>query len=353
MTKRMISMLVVIGALVAGLAAVKFHQIQEAIAQASSFQPPPEAVTTVVAKREAWPDTLQAIGSVAAVLLSAVLFGCAPAWQAARLNLNDTLKEGGRALRAGRNRMQRALVVVEFALALTLLAGGGLAVHSLMNLSRTELGFPTERLLTFFLPIPPTRLEGAERIRLFHEQLHGRIEAGLDAVFAARYPHLRARRIGPVLDAGSIGFVQHAYEDTYGIDVDPFVLLRAHRGASRRAAQGLVLAGLNSRTLPRARAVRTGQGEWKIRGRLAKSSLVFAYLLPVRPPGWLLASVRSALRRFPRLRTESWRSRLEHLENRNLDTGRLETPHDRHGAFLRAQRYVLAARAAASEAAAA
>ncbi len=115
--------------------------------------------------------------SVAAVLLSGVLFGCAPAWQAARLNLNDTLKEGGRAQRAGRHRMQRARGGGEFALALTLLAGGGLAVHSLMNLSRTELGFPTERLLTFFLPIPPTRLEGAERIRLFHEQLHGRIEA--------------------------------------------------------------------------------------------------------------------------------------------------------------------------------
>jgi membrane fusion protein (multidrug efflux system) len=67
MTKRMISMLAVIGALIAGLGAVKFHQIRMAIAQASSFQPPPEAVTTVVAKREAWPDTLQAIGSVAAV----------------------------------------------------------------------------------------------------------------------------------------------------------------------------------------------------------------------------------------------------------------------------------------------
>jgi len=67
MTKRMISMLAAIGALIAVLGAVKFHQIQVAIAQASSFQPPPEAVTTVVAKREAWPDTLEAIGSVAAV----------------------------------------------------------------------------------------------------------------------------------------------------------------------------------------------------------------------------------------------------------------------------------------------
>ena len=67
MTKRMISTLAVVGAVIAALGAVKFHQIQVAIAQASSFQPPPEAVTTVVAKRQAWPDTLEAIGSVAAV----------------------------------------------------------------------------------------------------------------------------------------------------------------------------------------------------------------------------------------------------------------------------------------------
>ncbi len=115
--------------------------------------------------------------SVAAAIVSGVLFGCAPAWQATRQNLNETLKEGGRSVQAGRSRMQQALVVAEFALALTLLAGGGLAVHSLMNLSRVELGFPTERLLTFFLPVPPTRLEGADRIRLFHGQLHERIQA--------------------------------------------------------------------------------------------------------------------------------------------------------------------------------
>jgi membrane fusion protein (multidrug efflux system) len=67
MTERMISMLVAVAVVIAALGTLKFHQIQVAIAQASSFQPPPEAVTTVVARREAWPDTLEAIGSVAAV----------------------------------------------------------------------------------------------------------------------------------------------------------------------------------------------------------------------------------------------------------------------------------------------
>ncbi len=67
MMKRMLLMLTVMAMLVGGLGFVKFQQIQTAIAQGASFQPPPEAVTTVVARQAEWPDTLSAIGSVAAV----------------------------------------------------------------------------------------------------------------------------------------------------------------------------------------------------------------------------------------------------------------------------------------------
>jgi membrane fusion protein, multidrug efflux system len=67
MTRRMTVMLIAMAVLVAALGTVKFRQVQAAIAQASSFQPPPEAVTTIVARHERWPDTLAAIGSVAAV----------------------------------------------------------------------------------------------------------------------------------------------------------------------------------------------------------------------------------------------------------------------------------------------
>src|SRR5204862_1801943 len=52
---------------VAGLGFVKFKQIQTAIAQGAAFQPPPEAVTTIVAGQDQWPDALKAIGTVAAV----------------------------------------------------------------------------------------------------------------------------------------------------------------------------------------------------------------------------------------------------------------------------------------------
>ena len=67
MLKRMILMLAMTAVLVTGLGFVKFRQIQAAIAQGAAFQPPPEAVTTVVAEREEWPSTLTAIGTVAAV----------------------------------------------------------------------------------------------------------------------------------------------------------------------------------------------------------------------------------------------------------------------------------------------
>src|SRR5213593_3016446 len=67
MWKRMILMLTITIGLIAALGFVKFRQIQEAIAQNAAFQPPPEAVTTIVAKHEKWPATLNAIGTVAAV----------------------------------------------------------------------------------------------------------------------------------------------------------------------------------------------------------------------------------------------------------------------------------------------
>ena len=67
MLKRMLVMLTVTLAIVAGLGFIKFRQIQTAIAQGAAFQPPPEAVTTIVASQEKWPSTLTAIGTVAAV----------------------------------------------------------------------------------------------------------------------------------------------------------------------------------------------------------------------------------------------------------------------------------------------
>jgi len=67
MAKRMILMLALAGLVVAGLGFVKFKQVKTAMAAGASFQPPPEAVTTVIAAQEKWPATLDVIGSAVAV----------------------------------------------------------------------------------------------------------------------------------------------------------------------------------------------------------------------------------------------------------------------------------------------
>ncbi|HKB27864.1 MAG TPA: efflux RND transporter periplasmic adaptor subunit [Candidatus Limnocylindrales bacterium] len=67
MKKRMFLMLVVMAVFVSAIGAVKYKQVKKSIAQHASFQPPPEAVTTIVTKREEWPVSLDAIGTAVAV----------------------------------------------------------------------------------------------------------------------------------------------------------------------------------------------------------------------------------------------------------------------------------------------
>jgi putative ABC transport system permease protein len=128
------------------------------------------------------------IFSLAASLLCGVLFGCAPAWQTARLNLSDVLKESGRsAASAGRHGLRRTLVVLEFALALTLLAGAGLVIHSFYKLTRVDLGFRQDHVLTFFLPITNERFSTPQQVSAFYRQLLDQIGAlpGITSVSAS------------------------------------------------------------------------------------------------------------------------------------------------------------------------
>jgi membrane fusion protein (multidrug efflux system) len=67
MAKRMIVMLVLMAAFIGGLGFIKMQQFQAMAEQFAAMQPPPEAVTTIVATRESWPTTFAAIGTVAAV----------------------------------------------------------------------------------------------------------------------------------------------------------------------------------------------------------------------------------------------------------------------------------------------
>ncbi|MCA1586636.1 MAG: efflux RND transporter periplasmic adaptor subunit [Acidobacteria bacterium] len=94
MVKRMILMLSVTTVFLGALGFVKFQQFQAAAGQAAAFQPPPEAVTTIVARQDTWPATLSAIGTTApvqGVTVSADLPGI----------VNRIRFESGRAVREG------------------------------------------------------------------------------------------------------------------------------------------------------------------------------------------------------------------------------------------------------------
>ncbi|MGC2400944.1 MAG: ABC transporter permease [Acidobacteriaceae bacterium] len=116
--------------------------------------------------------------TLAATTLAGVLFGSAPAWYASRIDPGETLKEGGRSgTSAARHRLRQSLVIGEFALALTLLTGAGLAIHSFLNLLRVDLGVRTDHVLTFFLPVPESRPKDPEKIIAYYRQMLFRIHS--------------------------------------------------------------------------------------------------------------------------------------------------------------------------------
>jgi predicted permease len=116
--------------------------------------------------------------TLAATGLAGVLAGCAPAWFASRTDPGETLKEGGRTgTSAGKHQIRRVLVVGEFTLALVLLAGAALAIHSFWNLTRVDLGIRTDHILTFFLPVPDSRSKDPAQMTAYYRDLLAHIDA--------------------------------------------------------------------------------------------------------------------------------------------------------------------------------
>jgi putative ABC transport system permease protein len=107
-------------------------------------------------------------------LLSGILFGLAPALHAARVNLNESLKEAGaRSGSGGRTqRMRRFFVVSQVALSLVLLAGAGLLIRSLIKLGQVDPGFNAANVLTLRLALPnPRYAERSARIAFYRQTL--------------------------------------------------------------------------------------------------------------------------------------------------------------------------------------
>ena len=112
-------------------------------------------------------------------LVTGIVFGLAPVLGAARVSVNESLKDCTRAASGGASdrRLRDLLVVGEFGLSLALLAGAGLMIKALTHLHHVDLGFDPDHLLTLKVPLEGPRYEQTEKQAQFFHDLVARIEA--------------------------------------------------------------------------------------------------------------------------------------------------------------------------------
>ncbi len=111
-------------------------------------------------------------------VLTPLIFGLAPALQAARRNLNDPLRNAGRGVIGGFRtaRMRDAAVVLEVAVSLTLLIGAGLLMHSFLALREVNLGLQADHVFKTQLLLPPDRYKTAEQVSKFIRPVLARVK---------------------------------------------------------------------------------------------------------------------------------------------------------------------------------
>jgi putative ABC transport system permease protein len=134
--------------------------------------------------------------TMALALLTTLLFGLLPALRTSRPDLNATLKEGGRLSGAGRrSRVWSALVAIEVALALVLLAGAGLTVKGFWRILRMFDGADPASILVLQTGLPESKYKDPQRITDFYEQVAARMAAmpGVTSVSTASNTPLNNR----------------------------------------------------------------------------------------------------------------------------------------------------------------
>jgi putative ABC transport system permease protein len=113
---------------------------------------------------------VRVVAFAAAISLSTgVLFGLAPAWQAARNSLAGALRGAGRGTTSGNSKLLGGLAMIEVAIAVMVVAGAGLFLRTLERLGEVDPGFHATRVLTMHMVLPIARYETPERCGLFFE----------------------------------------------------------------------------------------------------------------------------------------------------------------------------------------
>jgi putative ABC transport system permease protein len=137
-------------------------------------------------------DLHAALFLFAATILTSIGFGLVPALQASAVNVNDTLKEGGRSGSEGvrRNHLRSLLVVSEFALALMLLIGAGLMIRTFAALTAVDPGFNPHNLISMIVSVAGSKEADAGRRELFYRQLIERVRSFPGVQAAGAINHL-------------------------------------------------------------------------------------------------------------------------------------------------------------------
>lgn len=116
--------------------------------------------------------------AVAMSIVTGIIFGLAPAWQAARVDVNSSLKDSGQTTTNRRRGLaSKTIVTVQMALSMLLVVGAGLFARTLMHLERTPLGFRSHGLLLFDVELPETLYPNAASTAVLE-----RVEERLSAV---------------------------------------------------------------------------------------------------------------------------------------------------------------------------
>jgi predicted permease len=142
--------------------------------------------------------------SLLVTLVTGLLIGLLPALQAARVNVNETLKEASRGSTGAGHRLRAGLLVAEVSLSLVLLIAAGLLLTSFARLQRVEPGFEPEGIFTAQLGLPPERYD-REKLIAFYEQFYQRLTmlpSSTSAALSDRVPLTGGQVPAPVAIVG-------------------------------------------------------------------------------------------------------------------------------------------------------
>jgi putative ABC transport system permease protein len=120
-------------------------------------------------------DTRVLLFGLALSLLTGLIFGLLPALEAARPNLQQSLKEGGRSYSPARHRLRAVIVIFTVALSLTLLVQAGVLIKSFYTLQHVDPGFDANGVLTLRLPITSSVFKERDQTLRFYDDLLARL----------------------------------------------------------------------------------------------------------------------------------------------------------------------------------